>query len=191
VSRVSFAETYLAETEAILGAVDYAAIERCVEELAAVRERQGRVFVLGNGGSAANASHMVNDLRKLARIEAYAPTDNVAELTAWTNDEGWPVTFAKWLETSRADHDDLIMVLSVNGGYSTLSPNITNALGYAFSRQVPILGIVGETGGYTAQVATVCVKVPTMVRERITPHAEEVQSIIGHLFVSHPRLRCP
>ncbi len=189
-SRVSFAETYLAETEAILGALDYAAIERCVDELVAVRHLGGRVFVLGNGGSAANASHMVNDLRKLCRIEAYAPTDNVAELTARTNDDGWGTTFANWLETSRVSHDDLILVLSVNGGHGTLSPNITNALGYAYSRQVPILGIVGETGGYTAQVATVCVKVPSMVKERVTPHAEEMQSIVCHLFVSHPRLRC-
>ncbi len=186
---MSFAKTYLRETAQVLGELDFEVIERCIDELVAVRERHGRVFVLGNGGSAANASHMVNDLRKIASIEAYAPTDNVAELTARTNDDGWHTTFARWLEVSHANVHDLILVLSVNGGYATLSPNLTNALGCAASRQIPILGIVGESGGYTAQVAKEWIKVPSVAIDRVTPHAEEAQSIVCHLFVSHPKLR--
>lgn len=185
-----FAETYLAETALALDGLDRVAIEGCVLELAACRERGGRVFVLGNGGSAANASHLVNDLRKIAHIEAYAPTDNVAEFTARTNDDGWETTFTEWLRVSRLSTDDLVCVLSVGGGYMALSVNVTNALGYAANCNVPIIGIVGPNGGYTAKVATVCVRVPVLVTERVTPHAEEVQSVLGHLFVSHPLLRC-
>ncbi len=184
----SFADTYLAETALTLDGLDSAAIERCVDELLAVRKRHGRVFVLGNGGSAANASHLVNDLRKIARIEAYAPTDNVAELTARTNDDGWPSTFRNWLRISNLGEHDLIMVLSVGGGWHAASPNITNALGLAASCHTTVIGIVGRDGGFTAQSATVTVLVPTINPERITPHVEETQSIISHLIVSHPRL---
>lgn len=187
----SFVEAYLAETVRIVNSLDVDAIEACVEELACVRARGGRVFVLGNGGSAANAAHLVNDLRKMARIEAYAPTDNAAELTARTNDDGWATTFDRWLEVSRLDETDLIFVLSVGGGTRlSASPNLTNALGYASTRHAPIIGIVGRNGGFTAKMATACVLVPTECESRITPHAEETQSIVSHLFVSHPRLAC-
>lgn len=185
-----FAKTYLGETAVVLAGLDLLAIEQCVEELAAVRARKGRVFVLGNGGSAANASHMVNDLRRMAKIEAYAPSDNVAELTAAANDDGWPATYNNWLAVSRLTANDLIIALSVGGGTrQVVSVNLTNALGYATSMQTPILGIVGRDGGFVAKIATVTVLVPTVTDARITPHAEEMQSIISHLFVSHPRLR--
>ena len=183
----SFVDTYLAETVATITAMDMDKIERCVDELVAVRTRRGRVFVLGNGGSAA---HLVNDLRKIARIEAYAPTDNVAELTARTNDDGWPSTFRQWLRVSNLGEHDLIMVLSVGGGWHAASQNITNALGLAASCHTTVIGIVGRDGGFTAQSATVLVLVPTIEPERITPHVEETQSIISHLLVSHPRLAC-
>ncbi len=183
-----FVDMYLAETALVLEGLDTEAIEQCVDELLAVRQRKGRVFVLGNGGSAANASHLVNDLRKIAGIEAYAPTDNVAELTARTNDDGWGYVFSGWLRTSQITHADLVFVLSVGGGWFATSPNITNALGVAVQARAPIVGIVGRNGGFTAQMATVMVLVPTVVDDRITPHVEEVQSIITHLIVSHPKL---
>ncbi len=183
-----FAETYLAETALTLDGLDPEAIEQCVDELFAVRTRQGRVFVLGNGGSAANASHLVNDLRKIARIEAYAPTDNVAELTARTNDDGWAFVFSGWLRTSHLSGNDLVFVLSVGGGWFATSPNITNALGVAAQERAPVIGIVGRDGGFTARMATVVVLVPTVNNGRITPHVEETQSILTHLIVSHPKL---
>ncbi len=187
---MQFAEMYLAETALTIKGLVWSVIEQCVDELVAVRQRQGRVFVLGNGGSAANASHFVNDLRKIAGIEAYAPTDNVAELTARTNDDGWGYVFSEWLKTSRLSENDLVFVLSVGGGWFTTSVNITNALGVAAQTRAPVIGIVGRNGGFTAQMATVVVMVPTVDDGRITPHVEETQSILTHLIVSHPKL-CP
>jgi D-sedoheptulose 7-phosphate isomerase len=186
-----FAEGYLAEAEAILRGLDAAAIERLADLLAALRESGGRLFVLGVGGSAANASHAVNDFRKLAGIEAYAPTDNVSELTARTNDEGWPTVFAAWLRVSRLRPEDMLLVLSVGGGSEepSVSPNLVEALRYARSVGCTIGGIVGRDGGYTAQVADAAVLVPTVNPEHVTPHAEAFQPLIWHLLVSHPKLK--
>jgi D-sedoheptulose 7-phosphate isomerase len=188
---MTFTSGYLTEVEQTLRRLDVDAIEQCVELLAQARERGGRLFVLGVGGSAANASHAVNDFRKLADIEAYAPTDNVAELTARTNDEGWPTVFAAWLRTSRLQAADLVLVLSVGGGSSeqNVSPNLVAALEFARSVGTPVIGIVGRDGGHTARVADACVIVPTTNPAHVTPHSEEFQGIIWHLMVSHPRLK--
>ena len=159
--------------------------------LGALRDRGGRLFVLGVGGSAANASHAVNDFRKLAGIEAYTPVDNVSELTARTNDEGWDTVFAAWLERSRLRRDDMILVLSVGGGSAehNISPNIVKALVYAKEVGAQILGIVGRDGGFTATVADECVIVPTVNPDSVTPHTEAFQSVIWHLLVSHPMVK--
>jgi D-sedoheptulose 7-phosphate isomerase len=188
---MSFTDDYLAEARAVIDALDTAAIERLADELVALRERGGRLFILGVGGSAANASHAVNDFRKLAGIEAYAPTDNVSELTARTNDEGWSTVFAAWLQTSRLKPDDMLLVLSVGGGSEnpSVSPNLVEALRYAKSVGARVGGIVGREGGYTAKVADVAVLVPTINAEHVTPHAEAFQPVIWHLLVSHPRLK--
>jgi len=187
----SFVSQYLAEVKTIVDAFDPESIERMVTLLAAVRERGGRLFILGVGGSAANASHAVNDFRKLAGVEAYAPTDNVSELTARTNDEGWATVFQAWLSCSRLCAADAILVLSVGGGNleKNVSPNLVAALDYARSRSAAILGIVGRDGGYTAQVADACLVIPTVNAARITPHAEAFQAIIWHLLVSHPSIK--
>jgi D-sedoheptulose 7-phosphate isomerase len=155
------------------------------------RQRQGRLFILGVGGSAANASHAVNDFRKIVGIEAYAPTDNVSELTARTNDEGWPSIFVEWLKISRLRPDDLILVLSVGGGSleKNVSPNLVTALQFAIEVGTRIIGIVGRDGGYTAKVANACVIVPTINPDHITPHAEAFQAVVWHLLVSHPTLK--
>jgi len=186
-----FTEQYLAEARAVIDSLDKLAIERLADELAAVRDRGGRLFILGVGGSAANASHAVNDFRKLAAIEAYAPTDNVSELTARTNDEGWATVFAAWLQTSRLNAKDMVLVLSVGGGSEepSVSPNLVAALGYAKSTGCRIAGIVGRDGGYTAKVADVTVLVPTVNPDHVTPHAEAFQPLIWHLLVSHPKLK--
>lgn len=188
---MSYAEEYLAEAARIAGRLDAAAIERLVGLLAAVRERGGRLFILGVGGSAANASHAVNDFRKLAGIEAYAPTDNVAELTARVNDEGWDTVFAAWLQTSRLSARDAVLVLSVGGGdlERNVSPNLVHALRHAREVGAPIGGIVGRDGGYTARVAEACVVVPTLNPARVTPHTEAFQAVVCHLLVSHPALQ--
>jgi D-sedoheptulose 7-phosphate isomerase len=188
---MTFTDEYLEEVQRTVRRLDVAAIERCVELLAQTRERGGRVFVLGVGGSAGNASHAVNDFRKLAGIEAYAPTDNVSELTARTNDEGWPTVFSAWLETSRLDATDMIVVFSVGGGSreQNVSPNLVTALELARNRGAKIMGIVGRDGGYTARVADACVIVPTENPAHVTPHSEEFQGILWHLMVSHPRLK--
>jgi D-sedoheptulose 7-phosphate isomerase len=188
---MSFADQYLAEAHAVIDRLDRAAIERLADELGALRERGGRLFILGVGGSAANASHAVNDFRKLAGIEAYAPTDNVAELTARTNDEGWSTVFAAWLRTSRLKAEDMLLVLSVGGGSEqpSVSPNLVEALRLAKSTGTPIGGIVGRDGGYTATVADVAVIVPTVNLDHVTPHAEAFQPVIWHLLVSHPKLK--
>jgi D-sedoheptulose 7-phosphate isomerase len=188
---VSFAQEYLAEVGRILQQLDAALVERAVTLLADTRARGGRLFVLGVGGGAANAAHAVNDFRKLAGIEAYAPTDNVAELTARVNDEGWPSAFEGWLRVSRIGAGDLILVLSVGGGdvERNVSPNLVRALQYAKQRGTRVLGIVGRPEGFTAKVADICIVVPQVNPARLTPHAEAFQSIILHLFVSHPQLQ--
>jgi D-sedoheptulose 7-phosphate isomerase len=188
---MSYTTTYLAEAAQILAQLDAAAIDRLVELLVAVRQREGRVFFLGVGGSAANASHAVNDFRKIAAIEAYSPTDNVSELTARVNDESWESVFVKWLQGSRLKPQDMIFVLSVGGGdlARNVSPNLVRALEFAKQVGATICGIVGRTGGHTAKVADGCVIVPTINNETVTPHAEAFQAVIWHLLVSHPRLK--
>ena len=188
---MSYARQHLEETAQVVARLDVQAIERMAEELAAVRARGGRLFLLGVGGSAANCSHAVNDFRKIAGIEAYTPVDNVSELTARTNDEGWETIFAAWLKGSRLQARDLIFVFSVGGGSleRNVSPNLVRALQYARETGTPIIGIVGRDGGYTAQVATACAIVPTVNPENITPHAEAFQAVIWHLLVSHPAVK--
>lgn len=188
---MTFSRGYLAEVQQTIERIDADAIERCVELLAKTRAQGGRLFILGVGGSAANASHAVNDFRKLAGLEAYAPTDNVSELTARTNDEGWSTVFEAWLRTSRLRAEDLIMVLSVGGGSveRNVSPNLVSALQYARSIGTPVIGITGRDGGYAAKVAEACVIVPTTNPAHVTPHAEEFQGIVWHLMVSHPSLK--
>jgi D-sedoheptulose 7-phosphate isomerase len=188
---MSYTTEYIAEANQILARLDTAAIDRMVALLGELRERGGRLFFLGVGGSAANASHAVNDFRKIAQIEAYSPTDNVSELTARVNDESWESVFVSWLRGSRLTAKDMVFVLSVGGGdlERNISPNLVRALEYARSISATICGIVGRTGGYTAQVADACVIVPTINPETITPHAEAFQAVIWHLMVSHPALR--
>jgi D-sedoheptulose 7-phosphate isomerase len=188
---MSYAKTHLAEAIAILGLIDPALLERMAELLAAVRERGGRLFILGVGGSAANASHAVNDFRKLCGFEAYAPTDNVSELTARTNDEGWSTVFAEWLRGSRLRAEDALLILSVGGGSveKNISPNLVAALDLARERGAAVLGIVGKDGGHTARVADACCVIPTVNADTITPHAEAMQAVVWHLLVSHPKLK--
>jgi len=184
-------DRYFAEVQQIAGMLDLDKIEQMGEDLARLRERGGRLFVLGVGGSAANSSHAVNDFRKLCGIEAYAPTDNVAELTARTNDEGWDTVFAAWLRTSKANDDDAVLVFSVGGGSAerNVSANLVAALKEAKARNLRILGVVGRDGGYTKQVGDVVVVVPTVEAERVTPHTEAFQAVIWHCLVSHPALQ--
>ena len=188
---MSYSEQHLAETASICAQLDPAACEHCVTELRALRDRGGRLFILGVGGSAANASHAVNDFRKIAGIECYAPTDNVAELTARTNDEGWASVFVEWLRGSRLAARDAILVFSVGGGNleHNISPNLVHALEYAKAVGTKILGIVGKDGGHTARLADACVVVPVINPTNITPHSEAFQAVIWHLFVSHPQLK--
>ncbi len=188
---MSFTKHYLSEASEILSQIDVAAIDRVIGKLQDVGRQGGRLFILGVGGSAANASHAVNDFRKICGIEAYAPTDNVSELTARTNDEGWETVFAQWLRGSRLNARDLVMVLSVGGGDldRNISPNLVRALQYAKEVHATVVGIVGRDGGYTAQVADACVIVPTVNNQTVTPHAEAFQSVIWHLLVSHPALK--
>lgn len=188
---MSFAERFLDGAREILTRLDAAAIEAVIQELVGVRERGGRLFVLGVGGSAASASHAVNDFRKLCGIEAYAPTDNVAELTARTNDEGWESTFAAWLATSRLADRDLILVFSVGGGdlARNVSPNLVRALEFAQQRRTPVIGIVGRDGGMTAKIASACILVPTLDPSLVTPYTEAFHGVIAHLLVSDPRLK--
>ena len=186
-----FARRYLDETVRIASALDPGEIERLASALADVRSGGGRLFFLGVGGGAANASHAVNDFRKLAGFEAYAPTDNVAELTARTNDEGWDGVFAAWLKGSRLRKEDGVFVFSVGGGSleKNVSPNLVAALRYAESIGCTIVGVVGRDGGYTAQVADACVVVPSVNPEAVTPHTESFQAVLWHLLVSHPALQ--
>jgi D-sedoheptulose 7-phosphate isomerase len=188
---MSYSEEHLRETAEIVSKLDTALCEKAVEILAAVRARGGRLFILGVGGSAANASHAANDFRKLAGIESYAPTDNVSELTARTNDEGWPSVFTEWLKASRLRESDALLILSVGGGdlEKNVSPNLVAALQLAKERGSTILGIVGRNGGYTAQVAEVAVVIPTANPANVTPHSEAFQAVVWHLWVSHPGLK--
>jgi len=188
---MSYATTYLAEASAIISRLDTAAIEQMARLLVDLRSRGGRLFFLGVGGSAANASHAVNDFRKIVGIEAYAPTDNVSELTARVNDESWETVFVNWLQGSRLCARDMVFVLSVGGGdlEKNISPNLVRALEYAKKVGAGICGIVGRTGGYTATVADACVIVPTVNPTNVTPHAEAFQAVVWHLLVSHPALK--
>jgi D-sedoheptulose 7-phosphate isomerase len=188
---MSYATTHLEEVMTITKQLDAAAIERIAEGLAALRSAGGRLFFLGVGGSAANASHAVNDFRKIAGIECYAPTDNVSELTARTNDEGWETVFSEWLKISRLNAKDALFILSVGGGNreKNISPNLVSALELGKSVGAKIYGIVGRDGGYTAKVADAAVIVPTVNPDTITPHAEAFQAVIWHLLVSHPLLK--
>jgi D-sedoheptulose 7-phosphate isomerase len=187
----TFAEQYLEEVQHVTRGLDVRAIEAAAAIIADARAKGGRLFILGVGGSAANASHAVNDFRKIVGIEAYAPTDNVSELTARTNDEGWSSVFAAWLATSRLAARDVLLILSVGGGNleKNVSPNLVAALQQAKQAGARIVGIVGRDGGYTKQVADACVLVPTVNPVHTTPHAEAFQAIVWHLLVSHPALK--
>jgi D-sedoheptulose 7-phosphate isomerase len=182
--------TYFKQTAEVATRIDHAAVERLVAALAALRDRGGRLFILGVGGSAANCSHAVNDFRKLCGIEAYAPVDNVSELTARTNDEGWDTVFAAWLRTSRANDKDAVLVFSVGGGdlERNVSPNIVRALEEAKRRNLKIFGIVGRDGGHTKKVGDEVIVVPTVDPKMVTPHSEAFQAVVWHGIVSHPAL---
>lgn len=186
-----YISTYLDDVGRIAEALDRTQIDRIVEILCATRERRGRLFFLGVGGSAGNAGHAVNDFRKIAGIESYTPTDNVSELTARINDDGWESCFANWLRDSNLRRDDAVFVLSVGGGNleKSISPNLVHALKCAKDVGARVIGIVGRDGGFTAQVADACVIVPTVAAETVTPHTEAFQAVVWHLIVSHPRLR--
>ena len=188
---MTFTNQFLDEASAVIRDLDREAIEALVDALASTRAQGGRLFILGVGGSAANASHAVNDFRKLAGMESYAPTDNVSELTARTNDEGWGSVFAAWLRTSRLRAADMILVLSVGGGNleKDVSPNLVAALEYAKQVGATVGGIVGRDGGHTAKVAAACVVVPTVNAAHTTPHTEAFQAVVWHLLVSHPKLK--
>jgi D-sedoheptulose 7-phosphate isomerase len=187
----TFTEQYLSETIEIVSRIDAVQVDAVAEGLADVRRRGGRLFILGVGGSAGHASHAVNDFRKLCGFEAYAPTDNVAELTARTNDEGWDTTFAAWLEVSRVREGDGLLVFSVGGGdvARNVSANIVKGLQVAKTHGAAIFGVVGRDGGYTAQVADAAVVIPPLVPDRITPHTEGLCAVVWHLLVTHPALK--
>lgn len=188
---MEFIGQFLDEAVQIINQVDRGQIKKTIDILAETRAHQGRLFFLGVGGSAANASHAVNDFRKISGIEAYTPTDNVSELTARTNDEGWDTVFADWLKVSRLNTKDMIFVLSVGGGNveKNVSPNLVKALEYAKNVGSKIVGIVGRDGGYTAKVANACIVIPTPNPVHTTPHAEAFQAVVWHLLVSHPKLK--
>lgn len=187
----SYTAQHISESAEVLRRLDPAAIDALIERLAAVRAREGRLFILGVGGSAANASHAVNDFRKICGFEAYAPTDNVSELTARTNDDGWESVFEGWLRTSRLSKNDGVLVFSVGGGdlERNVSPNLVRALLLAKEIGATITGIVGRDGGFTATVADACVIIPTVNEVNTTPHAEAFQAVVWHLVVSHPSLK--
>jgi D-sedoheptulose 7-phosphate isomerase len=187
----SFSEQFLSETVLVARAIDSKSVEAVVDILAATKRRNGRLFILGVGGSAGNASHAVNDFRKIVGIEAYAPTDNVSELTARTNDDGWDSVFSGWLAVSKLSLGDCVLVFSVGGGNITknVSPNLVRALDYAKQVGASIVGIVGRDGGHTAAVADAHVLIPVVNEDHITPHSEAFQAVIWHLIVSHPALK--
>ena len=188
---MSYSIQHLKETAEIIAKLSTDDCEKCVAELVAVRSRGGRLFILGVGGSAANASHAVNDFRKIAGIQCYAPTDNVSELTARTNDDGWATVFVEWLRGSRLNAKDALLILSVGGGNleKNVSPNLVSALKFAKEVGARIIGIVGKDGGYTAQVADACVIIPVVNSSNITPHSEAFQAVVWHLWVSHPDVK--
>ena len=188
---MDFIKTYLAEAIQTIDQLDLNAIEQMVGIIEEARDKNGRIFFLGVGGGAANASHAVNDFRKIVGIEAYAPTDNVAELTARTNDDGWESVFVEWLRNSRLRNEDVVFVFSVGGGNlkENISPNLVSALQYAKEVGAKVCGVVGRDGGHTAQVADACVVIPPVNPIHVTPHTEAFQGVIGHLLVSHPRLK--
>lgn len=187
---MTFSEQFLAETVRIVDAIDPGAVERCATGLAAVHDKGGRLFILGVGGSAGHASHAVNDFRKLCGFEAYTPTDNVSELTARANDEGWETTLVEWLRGSRLAPTDGVLVFSVGGGDEVrgVSTNIVRALELARERGAAVFGVVGRDGGFTAQAADACVVIPPMFPDRVTPHTEGLCAVVWHLLVSHPAL---
>ena len=186
-----YAQQHVNEVIDILNKIDVRAIEQMADLLAVIKQDGGRIFFLGVGGSAGNCSHAVNDFRKIAGIESYAPTDNVSELTARTNDEGWATVFVEWLKTSKLSARDAVFVFSVGGGNleKNISANLVMALQHAKTVGAKVAGVVGRDGGYTAQVADACVIVPTVNEETITPHSEALQSVVWHLLVSHPKLK--
>jgi len=187
----SFADKFLAEAAEIVARLDRASLEKAAKLIAELRVTGGRLFILGVGGSAANASHAVNDFRKIAGIEAYAPTDNVSELTARTNDEGWATVFEGWLKTSKLQARDAVLLFSVGGGdvERNVSPNLVAALKLAKSVGAKIIGVVGRDGGYTAKVADACVLIPVVNPVHVTPHSEAFQAVVWHLLVSHPAVK--
>ena len=187
----TFTAQFLAEVQQVTSQLDVNAIERCAVILAAIRARGGRLFILGVGGSAGNAGHAVNDFRKICGFEAYAPTDNVSELTARTNDDGWPSIFSEWLKGSRISAKDGLLIFSVGGGNleKNVSPNLVSAIQLARFVGADVVGIVGRDGGYTARESTACVIVPTVNPTHVTPHSEAFQAVVWHLLVSHPKLK--
>jgi D-sedoheptulose 7-phosphate isomerase len=188
---LNYTEIHIRESIEILSKLDIAGIEAMADLLVDVKRHDGRIFFIGVGGSAANCSHAVNDFRKISGIECYAPSDNVSELTARANDDGWASIFVEWLKVSKLKQNDLLFVLSVGGGSleKNISPNLVEALIYGKSIGSKVVGIVGRDGGYTAQVADCCVIIPTVNAETITPHSEAFQSVVWHLLVSHPKLK--
>jgi D-sedoheptulose 7-phosphate isomerase len=188
---MSYAQQHLNESIEIIQQMDVAAIEKMADLLSQVKSDGGRIFFLGVGGSAGNCSHAVNDFRKIVGIESYAPTDNVSELTARTNDEGWASIFVEWLKVSKLTAKDMLFIFSVGGGNleKNISPNLVEALKFAKTVGAKVVGVVGRDGGYTAQVADACVIVPTVNADNITPHSEAFQGVVWHLLVSHPKLK--
>jgi D-sedoheptulose 7-phosphate isomerase len=188
---MTYTEQHLKEALEIISKLDISSVERLAERLATIKNQGGRVFFLGVGGSAGNCSHAVNDFRKIVGMECYAPTDNVSELTARTNDDGWPSVFSEWLKVSKLSENDAIFVFSVGGGDldRNISPNLVKAIDLAKAVKASILGIVGRDGGYTARSADACVLIPTVNPDTVTPHSEAFQAVIWHLLVSHPALK--
>ncbi len=188
---MTYSLQHLNESIEIIKKIDITAIEKVADLLCEIKKNQGRIFFLGVGGSAGNCSHAVNDFRKIVEIESYAPTDNVSELTARTNDEGWATIFEPWLKLSKLNKNDMVFIFSVGGGNleKNISPNLVSALKYAKSVGSKISGVVGRDGGYTAQVADACVIIPTVNPDNVTPHSEAFQAVIWHLLVSHPKLK--
>jgi len=188
---MGFAEEYLLEAKQVIDRLDREAVESVADLIAETKREGGRLFILGVGGGAANASHAVNDFRKIVGLETYTPTDNVSELTARTNDEGWESVFVEWLKTSRIKSHDMVLVFSVGGGdlEKNVSPNLVSALQHAKQVGARVCGVVGRSGGYTAQVADACVVIPTIDPSRVTPHTEAFQAVVWHLLVSHPKLK--
>ncbi|UCC41881.1 MAG: SIS domain-containing protein [Candidatus Aminicenantes bacterium] len=186
-----YIKSYLKEAKQIVDGINISDIEKMVNLIVDIREKEGRLFFLGVGGGAGNATHAVNDFRKIAGIECYTPIDNVSELTARVNDDGWETTFVNWLKGNRINSNDGVFVFSVGGGNAekNISPNIVNALKFSKESGAKILGVVGRDGGYTAQVADACIIIPTVNNETVTPHTEAFQSVIWHLLVSHPAVK--